>query len=98
MSVRRAQMEVSSLEFTEWMAYYELEPFGELIADMRHGGVVAMLANINSSARSEPYTADDFIYWRDTGKTSDEAAPVLLDDPVAQGNLMRAVMFGRAPG
>ena len=99
MSVRRAQMEVSSLEFTEWMAYYELEPFGEIIADLRHGGAVAMLANVNrdSKVRPELYTADDFIYWRDTGKTSDEAVPVLLADPVAQGNLMRAVMFGKAP-
>lgn len=90
-------MEISSDEFTEWMAYYQLEPFGDLIADMRHGGSVAMLANVNrdSSARPEPYRADDFIYWRDTGRDDDE--PVLLDDAVAQSNLMRAAMFGRAP-
>lgn len=82
------------------MAYYEIEPFGELIADMRHGGGMALMANINrdSTARAEPYRADDFIYWRDTGQREEEEAPVLLDDPVAQSNLMRAAMFGRAPG
>ena len=82
------------------MAYYELEPFGEIIADIRHGGAVAMLANVNrsSGARPEPYTANDFIYWRDTGQQQEDVAPTLLDDPVAQGNLMRAALFGRAPG
>jgi len=82
------------------MAYYTLEPFGEMIADMRHGGAVAMLANVNRSSetRPEPYMANDFIYWRDTGQQTDEAVPVLLDDPVAQSNLMRAAMFGKAPG
>lgn len=82
------------------MAYYTLEPFGEMIADMRHGGAVALLANINrdSKDRPEPYRADDFIYWRDTGQQAGEAVPVLLDDPVAHSNLMRAAMFKRAPG
>lgn len=81
------------------MAYYQLEPFGDLIADMRHGSAVSTLANINrnNDARPEPYKADDFIYWRDTGQP-EEVEPVLLDDPVAQGNLMRASMFGKAPG
>lgn len=81
------------------MAYYQLEPFGELIADMRHGGAVSMLANINrdSKSRPEPYRDDDFIYWRDTGSGKAEAEPELLADPVAQSNLIRAAMFGIAP-
>jgi Protein of unknown function (DUF4035) len=78
------------------MAYYQIEPFGESIADMRHGIAVAMLANINrdTKKRPTPYKAEDFIYWRDTGQ-QDEVEPVLLDDPVAQGNLMRAALFGK---
>ncbi|MDH6185480.1 hypothetical protein [Polaromonas sp. CG_23.6] len=92
-------MEISSLEFTEWQAYYTLEPFGEEIADLRHGVATAVLANVNRSVkdRPEPYRADDFIHWRNSGP-AEEAEPVLLDDPVAQSNLIRAVMFGKAPG
>jgi hypothetical protein len=87
------------LEFTEWQAYYELEPFGEEIADLRHGVATAVLANVNrnAEARPKPYAANDFIHWRSTGQAEEEADPVLLDDPVAQSNLMRAAMFGRAP-
>ena len=96
-SVRQAQLEISSEEFTEWMAYAALEPFGEHIADLRHGVAVSVLANVNRSAeaRPEPYRAEDFIYWRDFVPV-EEAEPVLLDDPVAQSNLMRAALFGQA--
>ena len=58
-----------------------------------------MLANVNrdGKARPEPYKAEDFIHWRDTGQREEDAEPVLLDDPVAQSNLMRAAIFGQAP-
>jgi len=81
------------------MAYYALEPFGELVADYRHGVASSLLANINRSSkdRPEPYKADDFIYWRDTGQQQEEAEPVLLDDPVAHGQLLRAALFGVRP-
>lgn len=65
---------------------------------MRHGVATAVLANVNrnAEARPKPYAANDFIHWRNTGP-AEEADPVLLADPVAQSNLMRAAMFGRAP-
>lgn len=81
------------------MAYYELEPFGDLIADHRHGAASALLANLNrdSKSRPEPYKSDDFIYWRDTGDGAPDDEPVLLADPVAQGQLLRAALFGVRP-
>lgn len=98
-SVRQAQLEISSAEFTEWQAFYQLEPFGDVVADLRHGVATSVLANINrnSEARKEPYKAEDFIHWRDTGPSDDEAEPELIDDPVAQSNLIRAAMFGLPP-
>jgi len=98
-SVRQAQLEISSLEFTEWQAYYALEPFGEEIADLRHGVATAVLANVNRNpqARPKPYAAKDFIHWRHTGPDEADEEPVLLDDPVAQSNLIRAAMFGKSP-
>lgn len=91
---------MTSAEFTEWLAYYELEPFGELVADQRHGVATSVLANVNRNheKRPEPYEAADFIHWRSTGKQAPDDEPVLLDDPVAQSNLIRAAMFGIPPG
>ncbi len=98
MSVRQAQMQISSAEFTEWQAFYELEPFGDIVADLRHGSATSVLANINRNpdARPEPFRAEDFIFWRDTGKAKEEEL-ILLDDEVAQSNLIRAAIFGLAP-
>lgn len=97
--MRQAQLEISSAEFTEWMAYYELEPFGDLVADQRHGVASALLANINrnSNTRPEPYLSNEFIHWRDVGGAPEEVEPVLLADPVAHGQLMRAALFGKRP-
>jgi hypothetical protein len=89
---------MDSAEFTEWQAFYELEPFGDLVADLRHGSATSTLANINRDpkTRPEPFRADDFIFWRDTGKQAGDE-PILLDDAVAQSNLIRAAIFGIAP-
>lgn len=68
MSVWRAQREVSSREFAEWMAYATLEPFGPEREDQRAGVVAATLANINrdSKLRPEPYSVEDFFPRHDT--------------------------------
>jgi hypothetical protein len=69
---------------------------------MRHGTAAALLANINRSGkdRPEPFHAADFISWGDLGRTEaaeEEEEPTLLEDPVAQSNLIRAAMFGLPP-
>jgi hypothetical protein len=62
MSVRRAQAEIGSAEFSEWMAYAELEPFGPIREDERAGVVAAVTANVYRDAkrRREPFEAVDF--------------------------------------
>lgn len=99
MSVAQAQLTVSSSEFTEWQAYFRLEPFGEQIADLRHGVLCALLANLkrDTSVRPAPFKPADFIYWAKAAQDVDEEDDdgVLLEDPVAQSNLIRAAVFGR---
>ena len=99
MSVRQAQMQISSAEFTEWLAFYELEPFGDLVADQRHGVATALQANLNrdSKARPEPYKPEDFIHWGKAGQAEEEVEPELLDDDAAQSDLIRASVFGLPP-
>ena len=90
---------MDSAEFTYWLAFYQIEPFGDLVADERHGSAAALLANVNRDpkTRPEPFKPEDFIHWRATGQEVEEAEPTLLDDPVAQSNLIRAAMFGLPP-
>jgi hypothetical protein len=92
-TVRQLLREIDSAELTEWYAFYQLEPFGSLIDDERHGVAVATLANVNRNAkvRSEPYKAMDFISWRQFDRASD--APILLADTEAQSRLIMQKIF-----
>lgn len=45
MTVAEAQDRVSAREFSEWMAYYRLEPFGEFRADYRMGILASITTN-----------------------------------------------------
>jgi hypothetical protein len=62
MSVKQAQREIDSREFTEWMAYWNVEPFGPEREDQRAGEIAAVIANVNRDpkTKSEPWTAVDF--------------------------------------
>lgn len=77
------------------MAYYRVEPFGESVADQRHGVAVATMVNMQRAGGSKPCRPEDFITWC-SNEPADEA-PTLLDDPVAHSNLIKAAMFGKAP-
>jgi hypothetical protein len=81
------------------MAFYEIEPFGDEVADLRHGTTAALMANLNRdpATRPAPYRPHDFIHWGQAVRSDEVEEPVLLDDPVAQSNLMRAMMFGKSP-
>jgi hypothetical protein len=92
-----AQMlaEVSSLELTEWLAYYRLEPFGEGVADQRHGGLSALLANIHRDAKTkpDPFRPTDFIPWHPVHRTPQ--TPILFADPEAQSQALVRALFGK---
>lgn len=45
MSVARAQEEIDSREFSEWLAFGRIEPFGEWRQDQRAGKICAALTN-----------------------------------------------------
>ena len=54
---------MSSQQLSEWMAFYELEPFGEDREEARIGQVVQVLANANrdSKKRKTPYSLEDVV-------------------------------------
>lgn len=101
MSVSRAMREIDSAEFTEWLAYYGIEPFGERFSDLRTGLITSAIYNVNRNVKAHPkaFGALHFIPWA-TERTAanDDAQPVLLPDKDAQSNLISAALFGVVPG
>lgn len=51
---------MSARELSEWMAYAQIEPFGEKRADLRAGIVASTMANIYRGKR-KPFKAEDFM-------------------------------------
>ncbi len=87
---------MDSAEFTEWQAFYLLEPFGGLVEDLRRGAETAVLANAHFGSAQKWYAPGDFMYGSEAS-TTEEAEPALIADPVAHSNLIRAAVFGIAP-
>ena len=56
---------MGSDELTQWMAFYELEPFGDMRADLRSGVVAATFANANRSKNAKAFTPEDFMPYVD---------------------------------
>jgi hypothetical protein len=54
---------MGSREFTEWLAYNQLEPFGHPRLEYGHALVAATIANVNRDpkVRREPFEVDDFL-------------------------------------
>lgn len=54
---------ISSAEFTEWLAFYQLEPFGPEAESWRAAMLASVLANVNRDpkVRRKPYTVADFM-------------------------------------
>jgi len=80
MSVKRAQHEVDSREFTEWQAYWQIEPWGDSRADLRTGILASTVANIWRTGDGEAFTPADFI--PEFGTLA--PAPMDRDDLIAQ--------------
>lgn len=62
MTVTELGARMSSAEFSEWMTYAALEPFGPLRDDLRAGEIAATIANVNrvSATRPQPWEPADF--------------------------------------
>jgi len=48
----------------EWVDYYNQEPWGERMADMRGGQLCSLIANCNrdTSVKPEPFSPMDFMF------------------------------------
>jgi len=61
MTVGELLSRISSKELSEWMAYFQLEPFGEGRADLRMGILASLVSNMFTKKGSKRYTPKDFM-------------------------------------
>lgn len=54
---------MSGRELAEWMAFYQVEPFGDVRGDLQAGIVASTLANIHrdQKKRPKPYGPEEFM-------------------------------------
>lgn len=95
MSVARAQIEVSSAEFGEWIAFFSLEPFGDRIADLRAGEIASVIANVNRGKDTPPYKPLDFVPWVQVPETSNAPPPEAIAASVFGVNLAELKKSGK---
>lgn len=56
---------MSSHEFTHWIAYYNLHPFG-VERDNAHAGLIAsMIGNAHRGKHGKPFNPSDFMFQSD---------------------------------
>ena len=69
----------SSSELSEWLAFYSVEPFGELRADFRSAVVACTIANSNRG-KGKAYKPNDFMpnFEEKKPMTGDEIKSVLM--------------------
>jgi hypothetical protein len=77
--------ELTSPQIAEWMAYFQLEPFGERRADLRAGIIASTVANAHRAKDSRPYKPQDFMPDFESGRTEDDAADLLAKAQAALG-------------
>jgi len=71
------QARMGQSEFMEWLEFYELEPFGEVRAELRAGMVASIIANVHRDAKKapEPYKPRQFMADFEIGEAAAQAAP-----------------------
>lgn len=65
MPVSELLQRVSAPEMAEWLAFFDLEPFGPRMDDLRCGIVASTIANVNRGKGAKAFAPKDFTPWAD---------------------------------
>ena len=64
--------EMTAQQFTEWLAYYQLEPFGILAEDEEWAHWKAIYSNAHLKKGKQPIKAEKFYLFREKEKDAAE--------------------------
>ncbi len=70
MTVEELKNKMSYEEFIDWMAFYQIEPFGPSVNSLGHAVTSSVIANVNRNPKKQkkPYKPDDFLIKVDRAK------------------------------
>lgn len=88
MTVEELMNRMSSREFSEWMAFYRLEPFGSEIELFGHGITASTVYNVNRGKNKKALDPSDFV-----PNFEEEARPKTMTELIAHVERMNK-MFG----
>jgi hypothetical protein len=91
-SVAELLERLSSRELAEWMAFAELEPFGEERADLRSAIVASTMANAWRGKRQRAFTAEDCMPRFD--RSDAVLSPQTAEDMERQAKRIAAILGG----
>lgn len=63
-TVRELKKRVSSKELIEWMAFYNLDPWGGYRLDINSAQICTTMANIHRASDSKGFDLPDFMLYR----------------------------------
>jgi|TARA_R110002020_G_scaffold155495_3_gene336584 hypothetical protein len=79
MTVRELLARIDSKELSEWMAYYELNPFGTVRDDLQAGIIASTIANVNRGKSDKSFTPSDFMPYMDKPEQSEGDMQSVMD-------------------
>lgn len=69
---------MTAKELVEWMAYFTLEPWGQVQADYRAGVIASTMVNTMADTKGKAFGAKDFFDLYDRGKKQTPAEQMAL--------------------
>lgn len=79
MTVRELLARIDSKELSEWMAYYEVNPFGSVRDDLQAGIVASTIANVNRGKNDKSFTPSDFMPYMDKPQQCEGDMQAVMD-------------------
>ena len=79
MTVRELLARIDSKELSEWMAYYEVNPFGSVRDDLQAGIIASTIANVNRGKNDKSFTPSDFMPYMDKPQQSEDDIQAVMD-------------------
>ena len=70
--------ELDSYQIAEWMAYAQLEPFGEQEAFWRSGMTASTIANVNRGKNTKAFKPEDFMPKIKQKQSTEEIKEVMM--------------------
>jgi len=80
---------------SEWMAYYGLEPWGEVRADFRSAIVAKTVADVHRGEKQEPYPLQQFMPLVERAEEDEDEEPEPWQRMLAQVEWLNVAFGGR---